>query len=251
MTLDVGNSRISIGIFQEDKLIHRWALSSDTRRTAEEYAELIELSLTRRGLNRENITGVALANVVPVLHRELLTAFRVLELPAPLVVGPGVRTKLKIKFESPIDLGGDRIANAVAALRYVGNRVVVVDFGTATTFDCVIEGEYVGGVAAPGLQTGFDGLMSKASRLPHVELVRPTQTVGRTVVTALQSGLIIGHAAMCDGMVDRIVQELGQCTVVLTGDMAETVASAMRTPHTLEPALTLMGIKAIYEMNRV
>jgi len=251
LAFDVGNSRMSLGVFEDDALVHRWALSTDTSRTGEEYAELIDLSLHRRGLAKGCISGIAIANVVPALQRELLVACRVLGFPTPLVVGPGVRTKLKIRFEPPTELGGDRIANAVAAVKHMGNRVVVIDLGTATTFDCVVDGEYVGGVAAPGLQSSFEGLMERASRLPRVELIKPQQTVGRTVVAALQSGLINGHAAMCDGMVDRICQELGDAKVVLTGDMAEIVGSAMRVNYVLEPALTLMGLKVIYDMNRV
>lgn len=249
LAMDVGNSKIHVGIFDGELLRERFSLKTDTRRTADEYAELLALCLKRRTVAVEELSGAAVANVVMPLQHSLLAACQLIGIPAPLLVGPGIKTRLKIRFEPPTELGGDRIANAVAAIRHVAPEVIVVDLGTATTFDCVVDGEYTGVVAAPGVESSFTGLAEKAPRLPRIEFVAPERIVARSGSGALQSGLIAGHAAMCDGMIQRIREEIGQAVVVTTGDFAELIGPLMRTEHIREPALTLLGLKILYDLN--
>jgi type III pantothenate kinase len=250
LAVDVGNSRIHLGVFEGDKLLNHFALATDPQRTPDEYAELLDLCLKRRGITHGKLTGVAIANVVTPLQTTLLDALVILGISSPLLVGPGIKTRLKIRFEPATELGADRIANAVAASRLVGPAVIVVDLGTATTFDCVRDGEYVGGVAAPGVASSFAGLTQKAPRLARIDFAAPERIVARHGTGALQSGLMAGHAAMCDGLILRIREEIGDAAVVLTGDHAELIGPLMRTEHQHQPVLTLLGLKILYEMNR-
>ncbi|HSL93673.1 MAG TPA: type III pantothenate kinase [Bacillota bacterium] len=250
LAVDAGTSRIHVGVFDGDRLTQRFSLATDLNRTSEEYAELLDLCLRRRGLAATEMTGAAVANVVTPLQSTLLQAMAILGIIHPLLVGPGIKTRLKIRFEPATELGADRIANAVAASRLVGPAVIVVDLGTATTFDCIVDGEYVGGVAAPGVASSFAGLTEKAPRLPRIDFAAPERVVARHGTGALQAGLIVGHAAMCDGLVLRIQEEIGDAVVVLTGDYAELIGPLMRTGHRHEPALTLQGLRILHEMNR-
>lgn len=247
LTIDVGNTNTAWGLFDGDVLIHRWAMGTDINRSAEEYTEMASLCLLRKNIQIESIAGVALANVVPSMLNKIIDLCMVLFGQKPLILGPGVKTRLKIRFEPPTELGADRIANAVAACRLYGKNTIVVDLGTATTFDCITNGEYAGGAVSPGLIAGVEGLTARAPRLPRVDLVKPPAAIGRTVTTALQSGLVNGHAALLEGMVERILQEIGPAEVVLTGDHAEIVRPALRIRHTLDNALTLKGLRYIYD----
>lgn len=249
LAVDAGNSRIHVGVFAGEDLTERFSLATDQNRTAEEYAEMLDLCLRRRGLAVSNIAGAAVSVVVAPLQSILLHSLAILGILDPLLVGPGIRTRLRIRFEPATELGGDRIANAVAATRLKGPAVIVVDMGTATTFDCLKDGEYAGGIAAPGVASSLAGLIQRAPRLPRIDLAAPERVVARHGIGALQSGLIAGHAAMCDGMILRIWDELGDAPVVLTGDHAGLIGPMMRTPYDLEPALTLRGLKMLYEMN--
>lgn len=249
LAVDAGNSRIHFGVFAGERLSERFSLSTDLNRTAEEYAEMLDMCLRRRGTSASNVSGVAIANVVTPLQGTLLQSMAILGLSAPLLVGPGIKTRLKIRFEPATELGGDRIANAVAAMRLPGAAVIVVDLGTATTFDCIKDGEYAGGVVAPGVSSSLAGLTEKAPRLPRIDFAAPERIVARHGTGALQAGLVAGHAAMCDGLILRISEEIGEATVVLTGDHAELISPLMRTRHAQEPALTLIGLRLLYEMN--
>lgn len=247
LTVDVGNTNIVWGIFSGDNLVHKWVFGTDPRRSAEEYTELAGLCLHRRDVVASAIGGVVIANVVPPMHNKLIEVCQQLLGVPPLMVGPGVKTRMKVRFDSPSDLGADRVANAVAAIKLYNRNAIVVDFGTATTFDCIVQGEYVGGAAAPGLNTSVEGLSLRAARLPRVELTRPPAVVGKNVTTALQSGIVNGHGAMVDGMIARISEEIGNGVVVLTGEYAEALSHAIRTRHTVDEALTLKGLRIIHE----
>jgi type III pantothenate kinase len=235
------------GVFSGDRLIHRWALGTDLRRSAAEYIELASLCLSRRGVDVREIAGIAVANVVPGLQGMVLNMCGELFNVTPLLVAPGVKTRMKVRFEPPTELGADRIANAVGAISLYSRNSIVVDLGTATTFDCIAGGDYLGVIAAPGLQSGVEGLAHRAMRLPAVELTKPLHVIGRNTVGSLQSGVVLGHAAMVEGMLLRIGEEMGPATVILTGDFAETVAPAIRTRNVLDPALTLQGLRLIYQ----
>ena len=247
LTIDVGNTNIVWGLFEGETLLHKWTMGTDTSRSAEEYTEMASLCLLRKQVQVESILGVAVANVVPPMLNKIIDVCTVLFGQKPLVVGPGVKTRLKIRFEPPTELGADRIANAVAACRLYGKNAIVVDLGTATSFDCIANGEYAGGAVSPGLIAGVEGLTAKAPRLPRVELVKPQTAIGRTVTAALQSGIVNGHAALLEGMVERILQEIGPAEVVITGDHAEIVRPALRIKHTLDASLTLKGLRYIYD----
>ena len=247
LTIDVGNTNIIWGLFEGETLLHKWSMGTDISRSAEEYTEMADLCLRRKNIQAESISGVAVANVVPPMLNKIIDVCTVLFEQKPLIVGPGVKTRLKIRFEPPTELGADRIANAVAACRLYGKNIIVVDLGTATSFDCITNGEYAGGAVSPGLIAGIEGLTARAPRLPRVDLVRPQAAIGRSVTTALQSGLVNGHAALLEGMVERILQEIGPAEVVLTGDHAEIIRPSLRIRHTLDTSLTLKGLRYIYD----
>ncbi|MDP3486414.1 MAG: type III pantothenate kinase [Bacillota bacterium] len=250
LTIDIGNTNIVWGLFDGETLLHKWSMGTDISRSAEEYTEMADLCLLRKQIRAGSITGVAVANVVPPMLNKIIEVCVVLFGQKPLIVGPGVKTRLKIRFEPPTELGADRIANAVAACRIYGKNIIVVDLGTATTFDCITNGEYAGGAVSPGLLTGIEGLTASAPRLPRVDLIKPQTAIGRTVTTALQSGIVNGHAALLEGMVERILQEIGPAEVIITGDHAEIVRPALRISHTLDTSLTLKGLRYIYDYTK-
>lgn len=250
LTIDIGNTNTVWGLFDGETLLHKWSIGTDISRSSEEYTEIASLCLVRKGIQAESIIGVAVANVVPPMLSKIIDVCMVLFGQRPLIVGPGVKTRLKIRFEHPTELGADRIANAVAACRLYGKNAIVVDLGTATTFDCIANGEYAGGAVSPGLIAGVEGLTARAPRLPRVDLVMPQTAIGRTVTTALQSGLVNGHAALLEGMVERILQEIGQAEVVITGDHAEVIRPALRIDHSIDTSLTLKGLRYLYDYTK-
>lgn len=251
LAIDVGNTQIVFGAFSGNTLQANWRLASDMQRTSDEYALLITMALARYSLTCEDITSVILASVTPHLLAILQMALAHVALPRPLIVGPGIKTRLKIRFESPAELGGDRIANSVAAHYLYGEgSVIVVDFGTATVFDVIsTEGEYLGGVLTPGIRLAADALAAKASRVPHIELAIPPRVVCRTTTQALQAGLLYGHADLLDGILRRIKTEIGEAKVIATGDEAARFMAMSKQVDKLEPHLTLQGLRLLHEFN--
>ncbi|MEX2550987.1 MAG: type III pantothenate kinase [Nitriliruptoraceae bacterium] len=254
LTLDVGNSTTVLGLFDGDELRHRWTVSTAAHRTVDEHSLLVAGLLGRVGLDLSgDVTGVAIGSVVPIVTETLRTLF-VRELPGdgePVVIGPGVRTGVAIRHDHPQDLGADRIANAVAVGALYGGPAIVVDFGTAISFDAVDDqGVFVGGAIAPGVMTAADALVASAARLPTVEPVAPRSPIGRSTTTALQSGIINGAAGLVDGLVSRISLELGQgVTTVATGGQAELVLHRCGTIDHHDPSLTLKGLRLVWERN--
>lgn len=250
---DVSNTRIGIGIFDGPELHASFALGTDVRRTADEYGVLLIGLLNEARLAREQIDGAAIASVVPPLTEafEQLCS-RLLGVP-PLTVGAGTRTGIRIDTHNPREVGTDRIVNAVATHHLFGGPAIIVDFSTATAFDAVgPDGAYLGSAIAPGLTLSAEALFQHTSRLPRVDLVRPKSAIGKDTISALQSGLLFGHVAMVQGMLARMQVELGHHALVLaTGELAPLIASEVAEIDRLEPHLTLIGLRLLYELNRV
>lgn len=253
VAIDVGNTHTVIGIYDDEHLIHHWRISTDAERTADEHGVLLHVLLQSAGLDVPlKPEGVAIACVVPPLNHTMEQLARQYFQCTPLTVGPGIKTGMPILYENPKEVGADRIVNAVAAYERYGSAVIVVDFGTATTFDYVTgRGEYVGGAIAPGLGISMNALVDHAAKLYRVELVRPRDVVGRTTVGAIQSGLVFGYTALVDGLVERIIRERGERTrVIATGGLAELIAPESGTIEDIDEFLTLKGLRLIFERNR-
>ncbi|MEX2503798.1 MAG: type III pantothenate kinase [Egicoccus sp.] len=253
LAIDVGNSNTVVGVFDGDDLVEHWRLSTDVERTPDELALSLAGFLGFAGLDlRREIDGLVAGSVVPPVTevvREMAT--RYLDF-TPVIVEPGVRTGIAIRHDHPQDIGADRIVNAVAAHARFEGAAVVVDFGTATSFDCVsADGAFVGGAIAPGVHIAVEALVQRAARLPKVETVAPASPIGRSTVTALQSGIVYGFAGQVDGIVRRLSAELGgEVTTVATGGCAPAVLSACETIDSHDPWLTLDGLRIIWGRNQ-
>jgi len=253
LAIDVGNTQTHLGVYEKDELVHQWRASTDARRSADELALMFGefLGLADLSFSRQ-ITGVCIASVVPRATQQLREmTLRYFGYPA-LVVEPGVKTGLAVLTDNPKEVGADRICNAVAARElYPDNAVVIVDFGTAIKVEAInAAGQFLGGAIAPGMEIAATALFSAAARLTRVEFVAPPSAIGRSTVTALQSGIIFGTAALVDGLVGRVTEELeGEVKVIATGGLAPAVMSHCETIEELEPTLTLMGLRVIFDRN--
>ncbi|NLU41780.1 MAG: type III pantothenate kinase [Firmicutes bacterium] len=250
--MDIGNTNIVFGVYEDKHLIRSWRASSDRQKTADEYGMLVSQLFFHSGLSLDDIEGVVISSVVPPLMPEISRMCKRYLKKEPLIVGPGVRTGLRIRYDNPREVGADRIVNAVAACELYGAPVIVVDFGTATTF-CAIaeEGEYLGGVIAPGIGIASEALFQRAAKLPRVEIAKPETVVGRNTVKSMQSGIVYGFVGQVDEIVRRMKQELGwRCRVIATGGLAELIAGESSQIDEVCPNLTLEGLRLIYEMNR-
>jgi type III pantothenate kinase len=253
LALDVGNSTTVVGVHSGDELVATWRLTTSVERSADELGLLLVSALAGADLSLPgDVDGVIVSSVVPPVTTTVRLALERYARCEPLVLAPGVRTGIVIRHEHPQDLGADRIANAVAAQALVGGPAIVVDLGTATSFDVLdADGAFVGGAIAPGIVTSTGALAQRAARLPDVELVRPAHAIGRSTVTALQSGIVLGAAGLVDGMVERITAELdGTPTVIATGGLADLVIDACSRIDRHEPWLTLEGLRLVWERNR-
>lgn len=249
--IDVGNTNIVLGVYQGHQLIHHWRLHTNRNATEDEYAMLIKNLLRDAGLQPEQLNGVVLSSVVPSINNVLdEMCHKYFRFP-PLIIGPGIRTGLNIKIENPREVGSDRIVNAVAAADLYGTPVIVVDFGTATTF-CLVDqpAQYLGGVIAPGMGVSSEALVSRAAQLTRFEVVKPDSVVGKNTIKAMQSGLYFGLLGQVDGIVRRLQQEVNEkATVVATGGLAELIYSDAETIDKVNPLLTLHGLYLIYQRN--
>ncbi|MBA2298627.1 MAG: type III pantothenate kinase [Actinobacteria bacterium] len=247
LAVDVGNTQTALGLYRDEKLVEHFRLATDPTRTGD------ELGVTLAALfELEDVEGICLSTTVPALQREWeRVAERWLEAPL-LVLGPGTRTGIPIRYDDPREVGPDRIANAVAALARYGAPCIVVDFGTSTNFDIVsAAGEYVGGVLAPGIEVSMEALFARAARLVKVDFVAPAAVIGKTTVGGLQSGLVYGFAGQVDGIVDRIREELGvDAQTVATGGLADLIAPHARTLDRVDPFLTLDGLRLVWLRNQ-
>jgi type III pantothenate kinase len=252
LAVDVGNTQTVLGLFEGERLVEDWRIATEGERTGDELAALLGRLLELADLGFGDVTGLVLASSVPALIRSY-EELAVTYLEAPLLVlGPGVKTGIPILYDDPREVGPDRIANAVAARERYGAPAIVVDFGTSTNFDAVSSaGEFVGGVLAPGIETSMEALFLRAARLTKVDFAAPPSVIGKTTASALQSGLVYGFAGQVDGIVERMRGELGDTApVIATGGLADLIAPHSRTIESVDPLLTLEGLRLVWDLNR-
>jgi len=267
LAIDIGNTQTVIGLFgdgddappdapegsgAEAGLVDHWRIATNAERTSDEHALMVQEFLGFHGFSfDDDIDGIAISSVVPrstAAFREMTEKYFGFK---PVVIEPGVRTGIPILTENPREVGADRIVNAVAALDLFGGPAIVIDFGTATTYDAVsTNGEYLGGVIAPGIEISLDALYTRAAALRRVELVEPRNVIGRTTVESIQSGAVFGFAGQVDGICRRLTDELGPSTVVATGGLADLIAPYTSSIQRVEPWLTLHGLRLVFDRNR-
>lgn len=249
--VDVGNTNIVLGLYQGETLLHHWRLSTNRAATVDEYGVMVHNLFHYAGVRMEDIEGVIISSVVPPLMFALEQLSIKYIKKTPLIVGPGIKTGLNIRIENPREMGADRIVNAVAGIELYGTPLIIVDFGTATTFDYIDEaGHLLGCAIAPGIAISLEALYQHAAKLPRIELVRPKTTVGRNTVTSMQAGIVYGFAGQVDGIVDRMREEFNtKPTVVATGGLAELISGETKTIQIINSLLTLQGLQMIYERN--
>jgi type III pantothenate kinase len=252
MTIDIGNTNIHLGVYQGEELGPRWRVSTDHQRMPDEYGLQIAGLLSHVDLLPEAITGVCLASVVPQLTGVFLQACQAYLNLDPLVVDAGVKTGVRILYETPKSVGADRIVDAAAVQHLYGGPACVVDFGTGTTFDAISEsGDYLGGAIAPGIGIAADALFRRAAKLPRVDLNTPPSVIGKNTPHAMQSGLIFGYVGLVEGIVARFKQELGpDMKVIATGGLTEIIARETEVINIVAPWLTLDGLRIIWDMNQ-
>lgn len=252
MTIDIGNTNISLGVYEGQELGPSWRVSTDHQRMPDEYGLQLDGLLEHGALQAGDISGVCLASVVPQLTGVFIQACREYLDLEPLVVDAGVKTGVRILYETPKSVGADRIVDAAAVQHLYGGPACVVDFGTGTTFDAIsAEGDYLGGAIAPGIGIAADALFQRAAKLPKVELTRPPSVIGKNTPHAMQSGLIFGYVGLVEGMVARFKDELGSETkVIATGGLTDIIARETEVIDIVAPWLTLDGLRIIWEMNQ-
>ena len=251
LTIDVGNTNTVYGLFDGERLTHQFRVESSRGRTSDEYAVVLRQLLDLAGVDSGLVTGAIVASVVPPLTEPMVALVqRAFGLEA-LVVGPKLRSGMPILYENPREVGADRIVNAVAAFERIKGACIVVDFGTATTFDCISpKGEYLGGVIAPGIHISADALFARAAKLPRVEIAKPPKVVGRNTVHSMQSGIVFGYVGLVDGLVARLVEELGYpCRTLATGGLARVIGPLSSRIEEVDDELTLVGLRLLYERN--
>jgi type III pantothenate kinase len=252
LAIDIGNTNIVVGVFDGDTLHATWRLSTDTRRMADEYSVVLHSLFEIAQVDPHAVDGVVICSVVPPVQTALAESIQRTWGLDPLLLTTDLDLGLKISYSPPSSVGADRLANALAVVTFYGCPAVIVDFGTATTFDAISrDGTYIGGAIAPGLEVSEEALVVHTAKLPRVPLVPPEAVIGRTTAESLQAGLLYGYGGLVDGLVQRFVAELGRDTrVIATGGLAETVKPCTRTIETVDTSLTLQGLRLLYDRIR-
>lgn len=250
LCVDIGNTNIVLGIFDGSKLLHEWRLETHSRRTSDEYGVLIR-SLFQQSQATDTIRQAIISSVVPPLTQVLADVIKVMFGLEPLIVGPGIKTSLALKVKEPTTVGADRVVNSVAIRELYGRPALVVDFGTATTFDFVsTEGAYEGGIICPGMRVSLEALVSNTAKLPRIELRWPQSVVGKDTVSAMQSGVMCGYVAMVDGLVESILKEVGKIDhIVATGGLGGICVEHSKYVKLYDQHLTLRGMQIIAALN--
>ena len=252
LVLDVGNTNIVLGVFKGKKLIRDWRISTNKDKTADEYGIQIRVLFDYSGIECKEIKAIIISSVVPpvmsALENMAVGYFGI----KPLVVGPGVKTAMPIRYDNPKEVGADRIVNAIAAYELYNGPLIVVDFGTATTFDAIsADGAYIGGAIAPGVGISTEALYTNAAKLPRIELLKPGTVIGKNTVSSMQSGIVYGFVGQTDGIVMRMKKEMGGAAyVVATGGLAELIGNESQIIDNINLNLTLEGLRIIYERNK-
>lgn len=252
LAIDIGNTNVTLGVFKGQEMKGTWRMGTSVHRESDEYAITLLDLLQLGGLKASAIAAAAICSVVPPLTATFADLCRRYFHSEPLIVEAGVKTGIRIAMDNPREVGADRIVDAAAARQLYGAPLIVIDFGTATTFDVVSrEGEYIGGAISPGVAAAAEALFNRTAQLPRVELVHPKKAIGKGTVTAMQSGILFGYVGLVEGMVTRIQAELGEkARVIATGGLAGLVAKETKLIEIVEPDLTLIGLRMLYELNR-
>jgi len=251
LCIDIGNTNTVLGLYQKDVLLHHWRLETKKERTADEWGIFLKELLQFEKKTLADITGVAISNVVPPMQRAITEMSQKYLGKKPLVIGPQVKIDMPLEMDNPSEVGADRIVNAVAAYHQYKTHLIIVDFGTATTFDYINDhGEYHGGLILPGIVISADALFSRAAQLPRVEIAKPQHVIGKNTVECMQSGIFYGYVGMVDSIVERMEKEIGHpATTIATGGLATLIASESKKIKETQEFLTLEGLKLIYQWN--
>ena len=253
LVIDVGNTNIKYGVWKDDIMLASFRVSSRISRTADEYGSVLVNLLGNSGIQKSDINGIIVSSVIPTLNYTICHMCEYFFGISPLMVGPGIKTGINIRTENPKEVGADRIVNSVAALKKYGGPVIVIDFGTATTFNVIDkDGALIGGVIAPGIKTSLEGLVHSTAQLPMIELVSPKKVIAKNTETNMQAGIIFGFSGLVDNIVGKIKRELGEdeVKVVATGGLGEIIAKETKSIDTVDRTLTLFGLKTIYDLNK-
>lgn len=251
LAIDIGNTNIVLGLFDGERLVRNWRVGTKTHITSDEYAMILKDLFAFAGVEFPRVDGVILSTVVPPLAPTMVEMSRTYFSIDPLIVTSSIRSGITLRYDNPSEIGADRIVNAAAAYKLYGGPLIIIDFGTATTFCAVTEqGEYLGGAIVPGIKISAEALFQRASKLPRFELVRPPRVIGRDTVSAMQAGMVFGYAGLVDGIVERMKQELSpDAKVIATGGLADLVAPETKCIKKTDPHLTLIGLQLLYDLN--
>ncbi len=252
LAIDVGNTNTAIGVYRGNTLVGNWRMSTIRERTSDEVGLFLISILNHAHIRTEEIRDVIMCSVAPPAMHAIVNAVKKYINKTPILVEPGIKTGINIKYENPREVGADKIVNAVGALKHYGGPLIIVDFGTATTFCAVnARGDYLGGIICPGIKISAEALFDKASMLPRIEIAKPRHIIGRTTVSSMQAGILYGFVGQVDHIVALMKQELGEegIKVVATGGLAKLIAAESTTIDKVDSLLTLEGLKAIYELN--
>ncbi|RSK25504.1 type III pantothenate kinase [Bacillus sp. HMF5848] len=251
LVLDVGNTNTVVGVYENDELKHHWRFETNRNKTEDEYGMLIKSLFEHVSLSFSNIDGIIISSVVPPIMFSLERMCNKYFYIAPLIVGPGIKTGLDIKYANPREVGADRIVNAVAGIQLYGSPLIIVDFGTATTYCYINEKkQYMGGAIAPGIGISTEALYNRAAKLPRIEIVRPEQIIGQNTVSAMQAGILFGYVGQVEGIVKRMKAESqSEPTIVATGGLASLIANESDVIDIVDPFLTLKGLQLIFKRN--